>query len=391
MVWEGHGVRGSEVVAALEANGLKESVGDSRDGEEPAPRSQLRASSLTLIVFAPDPRARASAGRTVARMEGRPPARVILVAPDPDASETGIDARLRVQAQARADAPVVRYEEVTLSMRRVASRHLASLVGALVVGELPVFLWHMGVLPWGSSWQGAWSESVDRLIVDSAATKAPLDDLEALASFASARATVAVGDLAFARLRPWRLGLAEVFQPAARRAGLARVEGVEIAYPVAADAPSPPGPGALLLGGWLATRLGWGRARAGGTDYAVCERQGGDGRLVFSPVGVGAGDALRDSGVVAVTVYLRGPSEGHPVVLSLEPALGGLAYVDGASGEEGTIAVPMVDDADALTQNLELAPDSVYAESLGRGAELSRALRRAIEAGADGSDPDSWS
>ena len=390
VVWEGRGVRGAEVLAALAAHSPAEVAPRvTADGEGEGPPAQMRASSLTLVVFAPGVYERERAGRTVAHVAGRHPARVILVAPDPRASAEGIDARIRVEAQGRAGSPVVRYEEVTLGMRRVASRHLASLVGALLVAELPVFLWHIGVLPWGRTWQAAWGESVDRLIVDTASAAAPLDDLEALAAFAAAGGSLGVGDMTFARLRPWRIGLAELFQPASRRGLLERIEGVEIAYPAVGDAPVPTA-GALLLAGWLATRLGWGQARAGGTDYAVCERAGGDARLVFSPV-EDAAHALSASGVGAVTVYVRSTHESAPSGLALEPAGEGLAWSESPSEASGRIVVPVVDDAAALAQNLELAPDPVFAHTLGRAAEISRALRRAMEAEADGTDPDSWS
>jgi glucose-6-phosphate dehydrogenase assembly protein OpcA len=382
-------VRGADVVAALAANRPREAAPPASDGDRTAPPAQLRASSLTLVVFAPSLAERARAGRTVAHVAGRHPARVILVGPDPEASADGIDARIRVEGQARAGAPVVRYEELTLGMRRVSSRHLASLVGALLVEELPVFLWHMGVLPWGPTWQAAWAENVDRLIVDSGATESPLDDLEALAAFSAAEVPFGVGDMSFARLRPWRLGLAEIFQPRARRRLIERIEGVEIAYPAGPEA-AVPAVGALLLAGWLAARLGWGRARAGGTDYAVCERVGGDVRLVFSPVEEGAGGLMR-SGVGGVTLYVRGLNEGTPGVIALDPAPDGLAWSESAAGAAGRIVVDAVDDADALAQNLDLAPDPVFDESLARAAEISRALRRAVEQSAEGSDPDAWS
>lgn len=383
-------MRGAEVVAALAAHRPKEAPTASGPGrEEVSPPAQLRASSLTLVVFASDIAERERAGRIVAQVADRHPARVILVAPDARASAEGIDARLRVEGQGRVGAPVVRYEEVTLAMRRVASRHLASLVGALLVEELPVFLWHMGVLPWGRTWQTAWAESVDRLIVDSSTTDAPLDDLESLAEFSAAGAPFGVGDMTYARLRPWRVGLAELFQPAARRLLVGRIEGVEIAY-AAGHGATVPTSGALLLAGWLATRLGWGQARAGGTDYAVCERDGGDVRLVFSPV-EGLSGKMAASGVGGVTVYVRGMHEGAPGVLALEPGPEGLAWSESPGETTGRIVVHAVDDVEALAHNLELAPDPVFEQSLGRAAEISRALRRAIEADADGSDPDSWS
>jgi hypothetical protein len=94
--------------------------------------------------------------------------------------------------------------------------------------------------------------------------------------------------------------------------------------------------------------------------------------------------------VAGVTVYVRGAHEGTPGVLSLEPAPDGLAWSESPGDGGGRIVVHAVDDADALAQNLELVPDPVFEQGLARGAEISRALRRAIEADADGTDPDSW-
>lgn len=378
-VWKGRGVTGAEVVAALASHSPAETAGPAGDGDDAYAPAQMRASSLTLVVFAPDVAALQKAASTVAQVAGRHPARVILVAPDPAASPQGLDARLRVEGHAREGAPVVRYEEITLTMRRVASRHLASLVSALLVQELPVFLLHLGALPWGRTWQREWAETVDRLVVDSSHVANALEDLDSLSAFLEAGPPFGLGDIAFHRLRPWRAALAELFDPPLRRDRLRHIDGVEIAYP---QGPAPTS-GALLLAGWLGDRLSWGGVGAGGSDYAVWERDGGDVRVVFSPIDADT-DALAPSGVSGVTVYLRGEGDLPATSLALEPAGDGIDWNDAATGEGGRFSVRAVDDASALAHNLELAPNREYAAALGRAAAMARALRRVQEAATDG-------
>lgn len=380
-VWQASGVSGAAVVAALAVHSPAETVapkaGPEADSVLPA---QMRASSLTLVVFAPDTRALDEAARTVARLAGRHPSRVILVAPDAAASPHGIDARIRVEGHAREGAPVVRYEEIRLTMRRMARRHLTSLVSALLVQELPVFLLHLGALPWGGTWQREWSETVDRLVVDTREGVDALEDLEGLAALVAEAPSVSLGDVAFHRLLPWRTGLAEMFDPPAWRRRLGGIDGIEIAYPHGAA----PTSGALLLAGWLADRLGWGRAGAGGSDYAVCEREGGDVRVVFSPAEGVPDDPFARSGVVGVTVYLRGADGEPPSTLFLEPDGGGLRFGDADGGRAGRVAVRAADEAGALARNLELVPDHAYAAALARAAGMAGALRRVGEAAANG-------
>jgi len=385
-VWEGRGVSGADVVRALAARTAPAAPAPG-DPEGAGPgRGAMRASSLTLVVFAPDRPALERSMATVAHVAGRHPARVILVAPDPDASPEGLDARIRVEGHARAGAPIVRYEEVVLTMRRVASRHLASLVGALLVQELPVFLWHLGVLPWGRTWQSEWAETVDRLIVDSAAAPDPLEDLDSLSILVAAGPAFGMGDMAFQRLRPWRAGVADLFEAEERRALLDRVDGVEIAHP----GPGGPTAGALLLAGWLRGALGWGKVRVGGADYVVCEREGGDVRIVFSTVDDDTA-LTRASGVSGVTVYLR--VDGPQGAAVLEPRADGLAWTWETDGRDpagsGRFAARPVEEAEALARSLDLAPDPVFEASLDGAAAMARALRHVAEA-VEGGETEAW-
>ena len=60
-----------------------------------------------------------------------------------------------------------------------------------------------------------------------------------------------VVDLAWLRTTPWRERLAASFDPPARRASLATIEGFTIRHQSSSTA------SALLLVGWLASRLDW--------------------------------------------------------------------------------------------------------------------------------------
>ena len=123
-----------------------------------------------------------------------------------------------------------------------------------------------------------------------------------------------VVDLAWLRSAPWRERVAATFDPPATRARLPEISGLEVRHHAASGA------GALLLCGWLASRLGW--------DPAPLERTG-DGRAhgelsgPTGPVTIRLEIVPQDvPGLSGLTVGLRGGTS-----LSLDRGRGGLHAV----------------------------------------------------------------
>jgi glucose-6-phosphate dehydrogenase assembly protein OpcA len=122
---------------------------------------------------------------------------------------------------------------------------LETIVDPIVMSELPTVLW----CPHGHDEAvDAVRGMIDVMLVDS-------DDMsDADAALARAEADLGssyVVDLAWLRTTPWRERLAASFEPPARRAALASLDGFTVRHQSSSTA------SALLLAGWLASRLQW--------------------------------------------------------------------------------------------------------------------------------------
>ena len=123
--------------------------------------------------------------------------------------------------------------------------YLDSIVDPLVVTDLPTMVWAPH-----EHWRAV--TALERLaqivLLDSSADP---DVGGALRRATDLLRRMEVVDLAWIRSAPWRERVAATFDPPTRRAGLQEIAGLEIRHHYASGA------GALLLCGWLASRLAW--------------------------------------------------------------------------------------------------------------------------------------
>jgi hypothetical protein len=136
-------------------------------------------------------------------------------------------------------------EEVEIDIGPAHLPRLQTIVDPVIVSELPTMVW----APHGHE-EGvtALAELTDVHLLDSD------DGAEATGRFARARDLLHssyVVDLAWLRTTPWRERLASSFDPPRRRRALGEITGVAVRHRAGASA------SALLLAGWLCSRLGW--------------------------------------------------------------------------------------------------------------------------------------
>jgi glucose-6-phosphate dehydrogenase assembly protein OpcA len=133
--------------------------------------------------------------------------------------------------------------EIDIGPEHVA--HLETIVDPVIVSELPTVLW----CPHGhDEAMDALRGLADVMLFDS--------DEHPGQSSALARAAELLGwayvvDLAWLRTTPWRERIAATFNPPRRRGELRRISGIAVRHRSSSSA------SALLLAGWLASRLGW--------------------------------------------------------------------------------------------------------------------------------------
>jgi glucose-6-phosphate dehydrogenase assembly protein OpcA len=218
-----------------------------------------RALTLNLVARAADSETAEVISALVQRLTASHPNRTVLAIVRPEA-----EAQLEAFVQANClltqpGLPQLCGEQITIDARGDAAALVASLVLPLLVPDLPVALWLPGPGAFDDALLPRLRGVIDRLIVDSRDSAAPARDLAAMVAFSAApdvpgRRAPALSDLAWSGLTPWRELTAQFFDTRVLLPHLRRIDRVEIdVAPGAAPNPVP----ALLLAGWLASRLGW--------------------------------------------------------------------------------------------------------------------------------------
>jgi glucose-6-phosphate dehydrogenase assembly protein OpcA len=202
----------------------------------------------------------------------------------------------------------------------IGPEHLAALdtiVDPLLVSELQTMLW----CPHGhrEAIDALWG-MIDVILLDSDDAVDPEQGLDEAAEYLRSAYVV---DLAWLRTTPWRERLASSFDPPDRLAALDAITAVEIRHRPGSRA------SALLLAGWLSSRLGWEPAPLRDDDGDVVRGVARAGEreveIVLEPR---EQDAI---GLAGVTVDC-----GAQLSLSLDRAQGGLRARERNDGTERT-------------------------------------------------------
>jgi len=233
---------------------LWQAAGGEQTGEE---RSLMRASVSNLVAFAPRPEAGAKAAETLLKVITRHPCRVLLLQVQPDLEPDDTRAEVALACLTTGGTRLC-CEYVSLAACGQDRGQLPGATLPLLLTDLPTFLWWLEDPPFGSEEFLRLAEAADRLVVDTARFNSPLSTFNELAMHVNHSGhRTAVSDLNWARLTPWRVLTASLFDSRDWLPFLDQIDTVEIVLN-SADANAPVNPiAAFLLLGWLATRLGW--------------------------------------------------------------------------------------------------------------------------------------
>jgi glucose-6-phosphate dehydrogenase assembly protein OpcA len=238
-----------------ELSALWQTAADQAEAGHTAPVT--RTCLVNLVVVANDRAGAALATRTIERLTGIYPNRAIvatIMAGEPTPDIPTLDAWVQAHCQLPAPGrPQVCGEQITIEARGEAAERIPGVVLPLLVPDVPVAIW----LPHGEPARHPavrkLADVADRVVVDSATFSVPEQGLAAVAALLDA--DTAVSDVTWGRLTVWRELVAQFFDAPAMRRHLAEIERVQVAVPASGETldRSP----ALLLLGWLASRLGW--------------------------------------------------------------------------------------------------------------------------------------
>lgn len=220
----------------------------------------IRSSILNLLVYTSNTSDADLVNDMLSGITAAHPCRAVLMLADASASE----ARLEAQVTSRCTLPTatskqVCCEQVTINAAGSAVNDVPSAVAPLLLSDLPVYLWWRAVPRiQDKALFRKLTDISDRVIIDSAFFNDPHGDIAKMATVLNDTPRwSAISDLNWARLTAWRALLAGFYDVAEYRSHLDRMDRVVIEYAPSTVDPSAIPARALLLGSWLASRLGW--------------------------------------------------------------------------------------------------------------------------------------
>ena len=261
----------------------KEAVEDEEHG------GLMRACVLNLLVYLPSHEASIEVGELLTEVTSAYPSRALVMISDEEASSS-----ISAWVTSRCSLPTITSkqvccEQVTILACGDQTQEMPSAIAPLLLSDLPVYLWWRAVPPLADRVFKRLVDIADRVIIDSASFADPHGDLVSLAVLLRETPRgAAFSDLNWARLTAWRALLASFYDVADYRAALERLKRIVIEYtPLTEEVEIIP-PRALLLAGWLASRLGWqlkddSVRRQGATTRCEMSVNGENGEIEFTP------------------------------------------------------------------------------------------------------------
>jgi glucose-6-phosphate dehydrogenase assembly protein OpcA len=235
----------------------------------------LRARVANLLVYVADESSLLEVDGIVAELTAIHPSRVLLMLGEKEKEDQDIEMSLEAFCQSdsrgprrgsavgaveRKGAKRLCCEEVTLKASGSFVNELPSAALPLVIPDLTTFLWWRAALaPDTDKVFDALLRGSDRLVVDSVEFDDSQSGLLALTLLFGNRdySHVGISDLNWARLTSWRALLAGFYDVPAYQPLLDHVDTVRIDFIGPEASQTAAAPQALLMAGWLASRLGW--------------------------------------------------------------------------------------------------------------------------------------
>jgi glucose-6-phosphate dehydrogenase assembly protein OpcA len=222
----------------------------SQEVEQRTGQFPLRTSILTLVIIAHGKTQIRIAHETLHELVEQLPSRVIVV----EVHEPGsaLDASVAGHCRYLDSGHSTCYEviEIHSSPERLVA--VPSMLSPLELHDVPAFMWWVGEVDFTSPTFLKLSASAERLIIDSSRFESALDALASYEKFLCETDTACSGtDLTWARTNPWREIIAQAFDHPATLELLPAIQTVDLSFDPSAETQ------ALLLVGWLASRLGW--------------------------------------------------------------------------------------------------------------------------------------
>ncbi len=218
-----------------------------------------RACALNLLVYATATDDRAQIDDMLNEVNEQHPGRTLMLLADRAATEPRLEAYVSTRCRLLGGSgKQVCGEQVTIEAAGAAIETVASAIAPLLVPDVPIFLWWKDIPHYEDKLFGRMTAMSDRVVLDSSCFDHPHEDLQRLSQIIKEHPQfMTASDLNWGRLTAWRTLIASFWDVPDYRPYLDKIDRVAVEYDAPDFAPHQIAPKALLVTGWLASRLGW--------------------------------------------------------------------------------------------------------------------------------------
>ena len=351
-------------------------AGDERPEDEMA---VLRARAANLLVYVSDDKLLEEVHELLQELTATHPSRVLTMLGEHDAPDNDIEMFVSALSQKEKLGGQKRLccEEVTLKAQGSFVSELPSAALPLLVSDLPTFLWWRSVIDSSQKVFQNLLHASDRLIVDSAEFAQPVAELMVINKICEKdrETPVGISDLNWARLTSWRGLLADFYDVAEYRAALEGIDNVRISYMAPQADANAIAPQALLMAGWLASRLQWtilDKPATGDEERTVFEVSNQRGRRISIEMRRVKEAAIKPGRLARVELQTQADGSGFKVERSedLQRVLTEARL--GTNVDRGRVLpVRNRSTAQLLSREMEiLCNDQIYQEALAMAAKM---------------------
>ena len=351
------------------------------EGEDGGGLGVIRACVLNLIVYTPAGDDRSKLDALLEEVYESSPCRSVVIISDPAAEAPSLDAYVSTRCSLSSKgSKQICGEQITIEAMGEAAGRVASAVEPLLVPDVPVFLWWKDIPHYEDKLFERLVGVSDRLLIDSAAFDNPGHDLLRLAKILRGNARrLALSDLNWGRLTPWRSLVAGFWDVAHYRPLLEQIDRVEITFAVPEGGGGQLTAEAILTAGWLASRLGWSvdpAATVFEEASALVGMTAGDGRRIKVELRPGRGASSGVNGLGSLVISSGTAAE---FCVELKPGGDRLETITRIGAGEHTVGRLLCFEEQSEGRRLggELlihARDRVYEQAVASAGAMLRAL-----------------
>jgi glucose-6-phosphate dehydrogenase assembly protein OpcA len=218
-----------------------------------------RVCVLNLIVYSSQREDQSEIDRLLDEVTEQTPSRAIILVVNREATDTKLEAYVstRCQVGARGGKQVCG-EQITIEASGPVIETVSTAIEPLLIPDVPVFLWWKDIPHYEDKLFNRLVGMANRVVIDSLVFDHPHEDLLRVAEIIQGRPQfMMVSDINWGRLTSWRTLLASFYDVPDYRPLLGQIDSVIVEYDPPDIAPDQIATQALLILGWVASRLGW--------------------------------------------------------------------------------------------------------------------------------------